>query len=80
MLHSAPDIGRATGLLIMGGNIFGILAPVATGYVIQKTGSFDYAFIIAGALLVCGALASALLTRTPIAPRATVLSALNPVV
>jgi MFS family permease len=69
VLRSAPDVGRANGLLILGGNSFGILAPVATGYVIQATGSFNYAFLIAGALLVCGALASVLLTRTPIEPR-----------
>ncbi|MEJ1974720.1 MAG: MFS transporter [Acetobacteraceae bacterium] len=78
VLRSAPDVGRATGLLIMGGNIFGILAPVATGYVIQATGSFDYAFLIAGALLVCGALASAFLTRTPIEPHRAALRTLNP--
>lgn len=73
VLRSAPDVGRANGLLILGGNSFGILAPVATGYVIQATGSFNYAFLIAGALLVCGALASVLLTRTPIEPRPATL-------
>ena len=66
LLRSPGDAGRATGMLILGGNIFGILAPIVTGYVIQLTGSFDYAFVIAGALLVCGALSALLLTRRPI--------------
>jgi ACS family glucarate transporter-like MFS transporter len=66
LLRSRGDAGRATGLLILGGNVFGILAPIVTGYVIQITGSFDYAFVIAGALLVCGALSALLLTRRPI--------------
>jgi MFS family permease len=66
LLRSSADAGRATGLLILGGNIFGILAPIVTGYVIQATGSFDYAFIVAGSLLVVGALAVFLLARKPI--------------
>lgn len=69
MLRSPGDAGRATGLLILGGNVFGILAPIVTGYVISLTGSFDYAFAVAGALLVCGSLSALLLTRQPIVPR-----------
>src|SRR3984893_10929681 len=49
---ASADAGRATGLLILGGNIFGISAPIVTGYVVQATGSFDMAFVTAGALLV----------------------------
>ena len=66
LLRSSADAGRATGLLILGGNIFGILAPIVTGYVIQSTGNFDYAFVVAGCLLVVGALAVFLLARKPI--------------
>lgn len=69
MLRSRADAGRATGLLILGGNIFGILAPIVTGYVVSVTGSFDTAFVVAGCLLVCGALSSLLLTRRPIVAR-----------
>jgi len=72
MLRSPGDAGRATGLLIVGGNIFGILAPVVTGYVVSATGSFDYAFVVAGGLLVCGSLSALLLTRQPIAPASTI--------
>jgi MFS family permease len=68
LLRTSADAGRATGLLILGGNIFGISAPIVTGYVVQATGSFDMAFVTAGALLVLGALAVFLLARTPIGP------------
>jgi MFS family permease len=66
LLRSSADAGRATGLLILGGNIFGISAPIVTGYVIQSTGNFDYAFVVAGTLLVVGSLAVFLLARKPI--------------
>ena len=66
LLRSRGDAGRATGLLILGGNVFGILAPIVTGYVIQMTGRFDFAFVIAGALLVCGAASALTLTRRPV--------------
>ena len=66
LLRSSADAGRATGLLILGGNIFGISAPIVTGYVIQSTGNFDYAFVVAGTLLVVGSLAVFTLARKPI--------------
>lgn len=66
LLRSTGDAGRATGLLILGGNIFGILAPIVTGYLVQATGHYDYAFVLAGALLLCGGLSALLLTRHPI--------------
>jgi MFS family permease len=66
LLRSPGDAGRATGLLILGGNIFGILAPIVTGYVVQSTGRYDVAFVVAGVLLVVGALSAALLTHRPI--------------
>jgi MFS family permease len=66
LLRTSADCGRATGLLILGGNIFGIMAPIVTGYVVQSTGSFNMAFVVAGTLLVLGALTLFLLVRTPI--------------
>ena len=66
LLRSDSDAGRATGLLILGGNVFGILAPIVTGYAVQATGHYDAAFALAGALLLCGALSALLLTRRPI--------------
>jgi ACS family glucarate transporter-like MFS transporter len=54
LVESAADIGTATGMLVFGGNVFGILAPIVTGYVISATGRYDLAFLIAGCLLVIG--------------------------
>lgn len=70
LLRTPADSGRATGLLILGGNVFGIMAPIVTGYVVQATGSFNMAFVVAGALLAFGALTVFLLARTPIGPGA----------
>jgi MFS family permease len=71
LLPNPRDIGVAMAFLVVGGNIFGLLAPIVTGYVIAATGSFDAAFLIAGALLVIGAASVLLLTRRPIAATAS---------
>lgn len=62
LLGTADDVGKAASVLAVGGNLFGILAPIATGYVIAATGSYNWAFVIAGALVVFGAAASLLMT------------------
>jgi len=77
LIASSADAGRATGLLILGGNVFGILAPIVTGYVVQATGSFDAAFLVAGGLLLIGAASVFLLARHPIGATAPSLPA-NP--
>ena len=69
LLPSSAEVGRATGLLITGGASFAMLAPIATGYVVAITHSFDNAFYIAGALAVAGALVSFTMTRTPVRAR-----------
>jgi MFS family permease len=67
LLRRPQDAGKATSILIVGGNIFGILAPVVTGYVIAWSGSYNWAFGLAGILLVIGAVSALMLTRRPIA-------------
>lgn len=37
LLPSASHAGTATGILVVGGNAFGMLAPIVTGYVIAGT-------------------------------------------
>ena len=34
-------LGVATGFIILGGNVFGSLVPIITGYIMKWTGSFD---------------------------------------
>ena len=66
LLPNPRDIGVAMGFVIVGGNIFGMMAPIVTGYVIALTGSYAWAFVIAGGLLAVGALSLLGLTRQPI--------------
>ncbi len=66
LLRNPEDSGKAMSILIVGGNSFGITAPIVTGYVIQATGSFNWAFGIAGLLLVAGATFLLTMTRDPI--------------
>lgn len=66
LLRNPEDSGKAMAILIVGGNSFGIAAPIVTGYVIQFTGSYNWAFGIAGLLLVAGATILLTMTRQPI--------------
>jgi ACS family glucarate transporter-like MFS transporter len=59
-------VGTAMGFLILGGNIFGSVVPVATGYIVKWTGSFDIAFYLAGFLLLVAALVCFTMTRKPL--------------
>lgn len=69
LLDSSDDAGKASGLLVTGGNVFGLLAPILTGYVVAKTGGFGGAFVIAGGLLIAGAVVVLTTTRRPIVTR-----------
>jgi MFS family permease len=59
-------LGVAIGFLILGGNIFGSLVPIITGYIVKWTGNFDYAFYLAGFLLLMAAIFCVTMTRAPI--------------
>jgi MFS family permease len=63
LLRSPGDAGRAFAFLVLGGNTFGLLAPIVTGYVVAITGGFDAAFVVAGALALVGAVAALALAR-----------------
>lgn len=63
LVHSPRDVGKAISMLVLGGNTFGIVAPIITGYVIQASGAYDWAFVIAGTLLVIGAVSALTMTR-----------------
>jgi MFS family permease len=66
LLKLPGDAGKAMGIQITGGNAFGLMAPIVTGYIIKFTGSYDAAFVVAGALLLVGAAITMTLTRKPI--------------
>jgi MFS family permease len=69
LVRSRADIGKVTAITVVGGNSFGLMAPIVTGYVIGLTGSFDRAFVVAGLLPLAGAVATFLMTRRPIEPQ-----------
>jgi ACS family D-galactonate transporter-like MFS transporter len=48
--------GRWSGLQNFAGNLAGVVAPVLTGYVVQTTGHFFWAFALAAAVALTGAL------------------------
>ncbi|HUB49406.1 MAG TPA: MFS transporter [Acetobacteraceae bacterium] len=66
LLHAGRSIGTAVGWVQFGGNIFGLAAPICTGYIVAATGSFSSAFLLAGVLLVAGALIMLTMTRRPV--------------
>jgi ACS family glucarate transporter-like MFS transporter len=65
LLPSSRDVAKAMAFVVVGGQVFGMIAPIATGYVIDATGSYDWAFGIAGLLLLVGATVVLAMTRSP---------------
>jgi ACS family glucarate transporter-like MFS transporter len=59
-------VGTALGISILGGIIFGIAAPIVTGFIVKSTGSFGNAFYVAGALLLCGVVTLLTMTKRPL--------------
>jgi len=66
LLADGSRAGMAISFLILGGNSFGIVAPIATGYVVASPLGYSGAFVIAGVLLLAGVATATLLTRRPI--------------
>jgi MFS family permease len=69
LLRNPRDVSRVVAITAFGGNFFGLISPIITGYVIAGTGGYTWAFRIAAALLFCGCLATLCLTRRPIKPQ-----------
>lgn len=66
LLRSPQDAAKAVAIQVSGGNVFAIVAPVVTGYIIEGTGSYNMAFVVGGVLLVVGAVLTMTMTRRPI--------------
>ena len=63
VISSPRDTGKVASILLVGGNAFGLLAPIVTGYVIAATKSYNWAFVVAGLLLIGGAALAVLMSR-----------------
>ncbi len=66
LVRNPADIGKVTSITVLGGNSFGIMGPIVTGYVLALTGSFNATFAVAGGLAVLGAVCTLTMTRQPI--------------
>jgi ACS family glucarate transporter-like MFS transporter len=66
LVHNRADIGKVTSITVLGGNSFGMMGPIVTGYVVALTGSFNGSFVLTGILALCGAAATLTMTRRPI--------------
>ena len=70
LVRNPADIGKVTSITVLGGNSFGMMGPIVTGYVVGITGSFNGTFAVAGVLALIGAAATLTMTRKPIEPYA----------
>ncbi|MGH7043904.1 MAG: MFS transporter [Acetobacteraceae bacterium] len=58
-------VGGVSGFVHLIANRAGVVAPAATGYMVQASGSFTSAFVLTGAIGVLGALSVAMFVRSP---------------
>ncbi len=63
--------GRVFALVTIGGNIFGLLAPIVTGYLVDWTGNYTVPFVVAALLLLVGAVVTWTMSRRPLQPKVT---------
>ena len=60
---SAEHVGAASGFVHLIANCAGIVGPAVTGFIVQATGAFTSAFLLAGGVAFLGALAAAVFVR-----------------
>ncbi len=71
LLGDYPDVvhksrvGGASGFIHLIGSVSGIVGPIVTGYIVQSTGKFDSAFVLAGTIAALGALLVLFVIKTP---------------
>ncbi len=65
-LVDAPRVGAASGFVHFSAALAGIIAPSITGFMVQSSGSFAGAFILAGVVASLGALSIWAIVRVPV--------------
>ena len=68
LIHDRSSAGAVFGLVVLGGNSVGFLAPILTGFIIAYTQEYTLSFVLAGTLLVIGMAASWLMVNRPLQP------------
>jgi MFS family permease len=66
LLPTSRHVAKGAAFIVVGGSLFGVMAPIATGHIVAATGSYDWAFVIAGVLMLIGATTVLTMTRRPI--------------
>ena len=66
LLRSPRDVSRVFAITSVGGNLFGLIAPIVTGYIVAGSGGYTWAFRVAAMLLLIGAIVTLLMTRKAI--------------
>jgi MFS family permease len=75
LIHDRNSAGAVFGLLVLGGNSVGFMAPIVTGFIIAYTQQYTLSFVLAAALLLVGMVTSWLAVRRPLQPVAVVQAA-----
>lgn len=60
---SGENVGGVSGFVHFLANLSGVIGPAVTGYIVQSTGVFTSAFVLAGSLALIGSLAVAFFVR-----------------
>lgn len=58
-------VGSISGFIHLIGSLSGIIGPIVTGYIVQHTGKFDSAFVLAGVVAALGALLVLFVIKPP---------------
>lgn len=58
-------VGGISGFIHLIGSLSGIIGPIVTGYIVQHTGKFDSAFILAGIIAALGAMLVLFVIKSP---------------
>jgi len=66
LIEDPKIAGTVFSIVATSANLFGLCAPIVTGYIVKATGSFASAFNVSGTIVIAAALISFTLTRRPI--------------
>ncbi|WP_312204107.1 MFS transporter, partial [Mixta calida] len=58
-------VGGISGFIHLVGSVSGIIGPIVTGFIVQHTGKFDSAFVLAGVIAALGAFLVLFVVKSP---------------
>ena len=68
LLRESRLAARTNSFIVLGGNLFGLAAPIVTGFIVAATNSFASAFVVAGVILALASVLAMTGTHKPINP------------